>query len=39
MIVITDRVGQCIKLKPQTGEIIVNGYNLKRPSPEPRHAR
>jgi len=29
MIVITDRVGQCIKLKPQTGEIIVNGYNLK----------
>ena len=29
MIVITDRSGQCIKLKPQTGEIVVNGYNIK----------
>jgi len=29
MIVITDRVGQCIKLKPHTGEVIINGYNLK----------
>ena len=29
MIVITDRSGQCIKLKPQTGEIVINGYNIK----------
>jgi len=29
MIVITDRVGQCIKLKPHTGEVIINAYNLK----------
>jgi len=29
MIVITDRVGQCIKLKPHTGEVLINGFNLK----------